>query len=192
MVPAIGPLLNQRFALFGHSLGSLVAFELACRLQNDYGCSLAHLFVSGHQAPQLPYSRPPIHALPETEFVHEIKLLNGTPHEVLEHPDLMKLLLPLLRRDFRLVETYQHSARPPLRCPITAFGGTQDREANVEELELWRANTVAPFRLTMFPGDHFFIHSAQDLVLVEIEQALRGQVRHATELRDGRACRSSQ
>lgn len=108
------------FAFFGHSLGALLSFELARYLRRQYGLSPAHLFVSGHRAPQLPNDEPPIHALPEPELLVELRRFNGTPEEVLNHEELRQLILPILRADFAIYETYVYEEDDPLDCPISA------------------------------------------------------------------------
>jgi medium-chain acyl-[acyl-carrier-protein] hydrolase len=172
IAPSLLPYLNQPFAFFGHSMGALVGFELARLLRRAYGCSPSHLFVSGRRAPQVPDSDPPIHTLPNSEFLQELRRLNGTPEAVLQNDELMQLLLPTLRADFAVLETYVYTPKPPLDCPITAFGGLQDPEVCCEVLEAWREQTRAAFSLHMFPGDHFFLHTAQSLLLQSLNQTL--------------------
>ncbi|MBD1806821.1 thioesterase [Microcoleus sp. FACHB-SPT15] len=169
---ALRPYLDKPFAFFGHSLGGLVSFELAQQLGRHYGLSPVHLFVSGCRAPQIPTPRPPIHALPESAFMDELRRLNGTPETVLENAELMQLLLPVLRADFALLETYVYAPKPPLDCPISAFGGLQDREVSCDELEAWGEQTNAAFSLQMLPGDHFFLHSARSLLLQSLSTKL--------------------
>ncbi|MEC4818144.1 MAG: thioesterase II family protein [Scytonema sp. PMC 1069.18] len=164
---ALLPYLDKPFAFFGHSMGTLVSFELTRLLRQQNEISPVHLFVSGRRAPQIPDPKPPIHALPEPEFIEELRRLNGTPEAVLENAELMQLLLPILRADFTVLETYVYTHQPPLDCPITVFGGLQDQEANPDELEAWREHTSASFSLHMFPGDHFFINSDR-LLLMEV------------------------
>ena len=166
------PYLDKPFAFFGHSMGGLVSFELTRLLRTEYGVSPVHLFVSGHRAPQVPDPDPPIHTLPESEFLQELRRFNGTPEAVLKNAELMQLLLPTLRADFAVIETYAYTPETPLDCPITAFGGLQDREASCNELEAWREQTNASFVLKMFPGDHFFLHSAGSLLLQDLHQKL--------------------
>ncbi len=166
------PYLDKPFAFFGHSMGGLVSFELTRLLRREYRVSPVHLFVSGYRAPQVPDPDPPIHALPESEFLRELRRFNGTPEAVLENAELMQLLLPTLRADFAVIETYAYTPETPLDCPITAFGGLQDREASCDELEAWREQTNASFVLKMFPGDHFFLHSAGSLLLQDLYQKL--------------------
>jgi len=173
---ALLPHLDKPFAFFGHSMGGLVSFEVARLLRKKYGLNPVHLFVSGYRAPQVPDPDPPIHALPEPEFLEELRRLNGTPEAVLENAELMQLLLPALRADFAVIETYAYIPESPLDCPITAFGGLQDREVSCDHLEAWREQTHAAFSLQMLPGDHFFLHSAQPLLLQSLSQELYGQI----------------
>ena len=169
---ALHPFLDKPFTFFGHSMGGLICFELARLLRKKYSLNPIHLFVSAHRAPQLPDPDPPIYNLPDSEFLEELRDLEGTPQEVLENAELMQLLLPTLRADFTVVDTYTYTAEPPLDCPITAFGGLQDREVNYEELEAWRSQTIAGFSLHMLRGNHFFIHSAQSELLKYLFQSL--------------------
>jgi medium-chain acyl-[acyl-carrier-protein] hydrolase len=152
------PELDIPFAFFGHSLGALISFELARRLQRN-GVSPVHLFVSSYRAPIIAKRKAPMHLLPDAEFVERLREYNGTPDAVLQNNELMKLLLPTLRADFALHETYVYSAGVPLTCPISAFGGLEDLEVKINDLELWRDQTIDSFRLQMFQGDHFYIHN---------------------------------
>ena len=156
---------GRPFALFGHSMGSLIAYELARALARQGRPGPAHLFVSAHRAPQQPPPEDPIHGLPEPEFRDRLRRLNGTPEEVLEHPELMELLGPLLRADFALNENYRHGDGRPLACPVTAFGGAGDPDVSPEDLRRWAERTTGPFRLHLFPGDHFFLHHGPGLAL---------------------------
>lgn len=161
LAEVLRPQLGSPFALFGHSMGSLICFELVRELRRRCGVEPVHLFVSGFGAPHLPDPDPPIHLLPEDEFLQEVRRFNGTPEEVLQHPELMALLLPVLRADLTLVETYTYTAAAPLSCPISVFGGTNDPEISASELAQWEQHTTGAFRLRMLPGDHFFLHAAR-------------------------------
>jgi medium-chain acyl-[acyl-carrier-protein] hydrolase len=171
----IKPYLDKPFAFFGHSMGGMIAFELARRLRSSNGVEPEHLFISGRRAPQLPYKEPPTYNLPDKEFLAELVRLNGTPREVLEHEELMLLMLPLLRADFTVCQTYRYAPGPPLGHPITVFGGLQDHETGREKLEGWREQTRAAFRLWMLPGDHFFVKTAQAEILQIMEPTLNAQ-----------------
>jgi medium-chain acyl-[acyl-carrier-protein] hydrolase len=151
--------LDKPFCLFGHSMGAAVAFETACLLE-EQGHHVEHLFVGGRRAPQVSDPDAPTWQLPESEFIAELKRLNGTPAEVLEHAELMQLLLPLLRADFELSETYQYQPVKPLSCGITVFAGEGD-DITVADQQAWCEQTEAAFNLHWLPGDHFFLHSCE-------------------------------
>ena len=172
LAPAFQPFLDKPFALFGHSLGAVVAFELARRLRRDHDVSPHHLIVSGHTAPQIPDRRQPIHSLPDDEFVAEMRKLNGTPDEILQHEELLHLLLPILRADFALSETYVYEPGERLTMPMAAFGGLNDPFITREELDAWRVHTTATFQLRMFPGDHFFLNSHRSVLLHALAREL--------------------
>jgi medium-chain acyl-[acyl-carrier-protein] hydrolase len=113
-----------------------------------------------------------MHTLPEEEFVANLRRLNGTPRELFEHDELMEIVLPLLRADFAVYETYVYSSEPPLDCPISTFGGLQDRNVSHSDLEAWRDQTSVAVSPRMFPGDHFFLHTTQPLLLRALSQEL--------------------
>ena len=165
LAKGLRPQLDKPFAFFGHSLGALLSFELAKEIRRESGLLPLHLFVSARVAPQTNCPGAPIHALPEPAFLKEIRRLNGTPREVFNVPELLELIIPVLRADFALNETYSYLPDPLLECPITAFGGLQDDSTTPEGLEAWRYQTKYAFALRMLPGDHFFINSARPLLL---------------------------
>lgn len=167
---------DRPFAFFGHSMGAIIAFELARALEKEVQSRLLHLFVSGRQAPQFPDVELPSYNLPEPQFIEKLRLLNGTPREVFDQPELMQIMIPVLRADFELVQTYRFSPSLPLGCPITAFGGLEDTDVTEESLRGWREHTTASFRSRMFEGDHFFLQTAQPALLralsIELHQLL--------------------
>lgn len=166
------PLTGQRLALFGHSLGALVAFELARSLDAAGGPTVEHLFVSSCRAPQLPGGRAPVHTLPDAALRDHLRALGGTPPEVLAHAELMALLLPAVRADYAVYETYTHTPGPPLTCPLTALGGAQDANAGGEALLGWEAHTTGRFHLRLWPGGHFYLHTDPAPVLATLAAAL--------------------
>ncbi len=166
------PLLDRPFAVFGHSMGALVGYEVIHWLQRERGLEPVRLLASARRAPQLPPDPDDDYKLPDPELIERLREINGTPAEVLDHPELMELMLPLLRADFELNDTYEPTARPALACPVTAFGGLEDDEISRGELEAWRGVTNGPFRLRMFPGDHFYLNQHQNRLIQAVAEDL--------------------
>jgi medium-chain acyl-[acyl-carrier-protein] hydrolase len=163
---AIQPLVDRPFAFFGHSLGGLIAFELAREFQQQNSTPPELLFVSGCGAPHLGNPNPAIHAFSDSEFEESLRQLNGTPAELLDHPDVMQVLLPILRADFEAMERYQYDpGASRLPVPIVALAGLNDPRVTREQTDGWELHTDAGFRAYYFPGDHFFLHSCQGAVI---------------------------
>ncbi|BFU90198.1 MAG: hypothetical protein NTAFB01_13850 [Nitrospira sp.] len=175
---ALEPYLDRPFAFFGHSIGALVSFELARELRRVRGIEPSHLFVSGCPAPHLQDSER-ICDLPDDEFLERVCRFNGTPPEVLNHPELMQLMTPALRADFLLRDRYAHREELPLSCPITAFGGMSDTHVDGLMLRAWRRHTHERFQLWLFQGDHFFLRSAQRPLLETLSTMLSQRERTA-------------
>ena len=154
---AIAPYLDKPFALFGHSMGALIAFELARHLRGEYSAQPVHLFVSGRPSPQT---------------MSESFDLDQVDTESLEDPELMELMLPILRADLALCESYSFTPQPPFRFPITAFGGLADYGVPRHCLEEWREHTTGSFVLRLFPGDHFFLDTCRLPLLEAISKEL--------------------
>ena len=171
-LPHMIPLLDKPFALFGHSMGAIVAFEVARALRRQGGLNPTHLFVSGRSAPQVPHKEPYTYNLPDDEFTEELRRLNGTPPEVLEHAELMQLMLGIIRADFALTQTYVYTQEPPLTCPISVFGGLDDTDVEREDLAPWCKETTSGCSVRIFAGDHFFIHACEPTVLRTIREEL--------------------
>lgn len=182
----LSPYLDKPFAFFGHSMGALISFELARQLRREQRQLPAHLFVSGHSAPQVKDAEPRTFDLPQAQFIEELSNLNGTPREVFEQPELMNMLIPLLRADFAVSQAYEYVGERPLDCPLSAFGGLQDVFVPREQLTAWRTQTTTAFNLLMFPGDHFFLQTAQASLLqaisLELERLLIRTKAHSESL----------
>jgi medium-chain acyl-[acyl-carrier-protein] hydrolase len=168
VVAAMRPLLDRRFALFGHSLGSLVAFEVSRKLAAAGGPEPQHLVVSGMGAPHVVAGRSSIHELPDDEFIEAVRALDGIPAEVLASEALVECFLEVLRADFRLAGAYQCARTVPLRHPITAFGGVDDQSCRREDLEAWQQHTEAQCVVRWLPGGHFFIREHEPLVAASL------------------------
>lgn len=160
----MGEYLDRPSVFFGHSMGALVSFELARLLRRNRKRQPVHLFVSGCVAPQWNGTKP-IYDLAEPELIEELRRMNGTPQEVLDHAELMELMLPIIRDDLSVCQTYEYSPEPPLSCDITAFGGLQDPGVSEAAVNAWREQTMGNFANEMIEGDHFFIHNAVPQVL---------------------------
>jgi len=173
LAEALLPLLDKPFALFGHSLGSLVSFELARQLRAKHQARPVRLIVAAGPAPQIPHLGLPIHNLPEEDLSAELRRLNGMPPELLDDRELMGIVLPSLRADFALYENYRYSPAPPLNCPISTYGGLSDQKVKPGDLEAWRDQTSVSFSIRMFDGDHFFLKTTQSLLLRALSQELR-------------------
>lgn len=163
----VGPLLDglarhlvAPFAFFGHSMGALIAFELVRGLR-DRGVAPVHLFASGCRAPDLPSRTPDRHRLPDREFLAAVGELGGIPPELQAEADFLDMMLPVLRSDCRLVETYACGRQAPLSCPVSAFGGLRDKDVPPVDVQAWSRHTSGHFRAHLLPGDHFFVNSAR-------------------------------
>jgi surfactin synthase thioesterase subunit len=165
LTEAVRPHLEGPFAFFGHSLGAYVALEVARALRREGAPLPLHLFVSASPAPEALVIERPIHALPDRELREELRRYQGTPEEILRNDELMALLLPVVRADFAIYESYRAAAEPPLDVPISAFVGLDDDRAPREQMEGWRAHSSREFSLRVFPGHHFFIHDERPRVL---------------------------
>jgi len=166
---AILPYLTMPFVFFGHSLGALVSFEVARRLRRAGQPMPLRMFASAHRAPHLPHPHPLLHGLPDKDFIDQIRRqYGGIPQPVLDNPDLVELMLPCLRADFTVFETYRYTEQAPLGCPITAFGGVRDRRITEREIGDWRQQTTGGFRHEMFDGDHFFLQGRRDDLIASI------------------------
>jgi surfactin synthase thioesterase subunit len=172
LVNALDALLDRPFAIFGHSMGGLVAFELARALRARGKPQPAHLFISATGAPGAPSTLPLLATARDADVKKELRALNGTPRELLDNDELMALMLPVVRADFSVLETYEYREEPPLAVPITVFGGASDRVVPPSALSGWRRQSMKGSRLHLFPGDHFFLNSIPTDVVGAIARAL--------------------
>jgi surfactin synthase thioesterase subunit len=163
------PLLDRPFAFYGHSLGATVAFECARRVRRNLRLEPVHMFIGASQAPQLAWTHSLMRSLPEDQFLGEMaKRYGALPAEVMTEREMRALVVPILRADITMIETYVHLPEPPLSSDITVFGGLKDHMVKRSELESWRDQTSGRFRLQMFDGNHLFLKSHKDQLLLSI------------------------
>lgn len=170
---ALRPYLDLPFALFGHSMGAVVSYELARRLDVEPH----RLFVSARRAPHLPERMPAIAHLPGPEFVAAVQhRYAGIPQAVLESPDLLELLLFRLRADFEVLERYEYRRGAPLACAISVFGGLQDTTVSEADLAGWNEHSRSQVRTRMLSGPHLFLHEQRQAILAAIADDLGSHV----------------
>ncbi|MFJ9648681.1 thioesterase II family protein [Streptomyces sp. NPDC004244] len=167
---ALGPWTDRPYALFGHSMGAVLGFEVARRMEAA-GSGPTELFVSGRGAPSVDRADE-WHPETDEEVVAEIRKLDGTVDALLDDEETLRMILPALRADYRAVRGYHYRPGPALDCPVTAFTGDRDPHALVEEVRAWENHTRSGFGLRVLPGGHFFLVDQQAEVLRTVEDRL--------------------
>ena len=166
LADAIRTRVDRPFAFFGHSMGALLAFEVARHLQKTAFPGPVHLFASARRAPHRLDGRPQIHHLPDREFLEALrKRWQGIPAAVLHEPELLQLVMSGLRADMAVIETYTYIHGESLTCPISVYAGEDDSDIERDDLLAWRELSSGVFRLRMFPGNHFFIRNQYQRVI---------------------------
>jgi medium-chain acyl-[acyl-carrier-protein] hydrolase len=168
----IAQLTGLPFAMFGHSLGGLLSFEVARLLCSNFGLSPVHLFLSVSRAPHAEKRLPPLHLLPDEEFTREIIQYGLLPQAVFEHPDLKAFLLSLFRADLAAYYNYCAPQGPPVDFPITVIRGALDRWMLASDVDCWRSQTQGDFSIKELPGGHHLAAETEPLLLQIISDAL--------------------
>ncbi|MGZ4853648.1 MAG: thioesterase II family protein [Candidatus Angelobacter sp.] len=165
------PFFDIPYVFFGYSMGALIAFELARALRRKSLPGPSQLFLAARRSPRMA-DRSSTTALTDREFIEELKNIGGTPKEILRIPELLELMLPTLRADFSLCESYEYSPAAPLECPLSIFGGKEDADVSNEALAAWAAETGSSCNVKLFDGGHFFIHGCRDALLQSVLEHL--------------------
>lgn len=165
--------LNGPYAFYGHSVGALVCFEVAHALSIRRWREPEVLFVSAFRAPQMPSRRKPVYNLDDDALLDHVVRLGGVPPSILAEPDLLKAVMPILRADLAVSETYGFSARTKLDCPIHVFGGDGDPIVLPDEYGPWAELTDGNCEVTLFRGGHFFQEISQFHVFEAMDKGIR-------------------
>lgn len=171
---ALLPWQDRSLALFGHSMGSVVAYETALRLEWDPSREDPMVLIaSGRTAPSVRRDRG-VHRKSDAGIVAEMAELSGTDPALFADEEMLAIVIPPVRSDFRAIETYQCAPGTRLRCPITAYGGDTDPHVSRDDLGLWGAHTASVFATRIFPGGHFYLQPSQTEVVAAVRQDLHG------------------
>jgi surfactin synthase thioesterase subunit len=153
---AVRPLADRSLAFFGHSMGAILAYEVAVRLEDAGAAPLARLYVSGRRAPSC-QRQESMHQQTDQALIAELKHLSGTSSDLLADPEALAMILPAIKSDYRAIETYRPSGTRPLRAPVTAVIGGEDSRVTVDEANAWHRHSTASFDLRVLPGGHFYL-----------------------------------
>lgn len=171
---ALAPFATKPIALFGHSFGAVLAWELALWLAQRRPRDLAHLFVSGRRGPdQTPPATSPLATLPDEQFLETLDRRYGTFGVAsIRHPEILELVLPALRADVTLLENHNRKSAPPIACPLTGYLGLADPSATAVDLDGWRRESLGTFRSRLFEGGHFYLTDRREDVVADVARSL--------------------
>ena len=171
LLPELTTLLDKPLALFGHSMGGVFAFECARAMRAQHNTDALHLFISGARAVHLPFEDQRLYDLPDADLAARLGLLEGTPRELLDNPDILKMILPIMRNDMEVAGNYRYVPQAPLNCKLTALCGETDPIVSMEDAAGWQLQTTQKFVLKYFQGGHFFLNSSFDQVIQQIAES---------------------
>ncbi len=172
---AVRPLAGRPLAFFGHSMGAILAYEVAVRLEAVGVDPLTRLYVSGRRAPSCRREES-LHRQGDQALIAELAQLSGTSSGLLTDPEALAMILPAIKSDYQAIGTYRPSDARPLRAPVTAIVGAEDSRVTVEEADAWRRHSGSSFNLRVLPGGHFYLidHSRDVIRLIAEDLALHG------------------
>lgn len=149
---------DDEYVIFGHSMGSLLSYELYHKISESGLKMPRHLFLSGYKAPSCPKDEAITHTLPDRDFVKKIMDFGGTPEELIKNNELFQLFLPIIRNDFKIIELYNHKSRQnKIECDVSILYGNQD-SIKLEDISDWKNHVGNGFKIYNFNGNHFFIN----------------------------------
>ncbi|HLO89367.1 MAG TPA: SDR family NAD(P)-dependent oxidoreductase [Nostocaceae cyanobacterium] len=172
LAQVLHPYLDRPFAFYGHSMGALISFELARQLRRQHGLIPVHLFAAAYYAPHSISPFQKISDMKESELISSLPRLLDAPESLLKNTEFIEALLPTVKADLQIVGKHVYSEEQPLDCPISAFGGLQDKEVSYDDLSVWDKHTQRKFNLQMFLGKHLFLLSDREMVSQSIIQEL--------------------
>jgi pyochelin biosynthetic protein PchC len=176
---ALSTWTDRPLAFFGHSMGAILAFEVARRQQLRTGTAPQWLFLSGRRAPSR-HRDDKVHLRDDAGLLAEIRMMGGTDPRVFDDPEIVSAILPMTRADLKAVETHVYTPGPALDCPVTALVGDRDPKTTVDEAAAWAGQAAGEFELRVFPGGHFYLDEHRSDVATTISVALNGRPRHNT------------
>ncbi len=173
MTPSIASSITEPYALFGHSMGGLIAYELARKLQNEHNKTPKLLFVSACRSPDRFQQTQSLHRLPTEEMIESlIRDFNENGESTPAEREMMRAMADTLRADLQLLETYRHQGPAQLDCPIIGLAGSEDHKVTASDVNGWRSFTRAAFSLRTIPGHHFFLRQQEQSILQLIASKL--------------------
>lgn len=175
-VEELKQIINKPFVLFGHSMGSVLAFEIAKTLESET-ITPELVILSGRPPPRFGLKMNPISHLGDKELIAELHKLEGTDTRILENDELMELLLPIIRADFRISEAYKSSASLKINSPMIAIGSEEDPWLNVAEFSEWKDYSNSTTKIHFFPGGHFYLREHIDLLTAFLNTEILAQIR---------------
>lgn len=153
-------IINNEYAIYGHSMGSLLSYELYYEIEKMGIKKPKHIFFSGYRAPSIIKQKENIYTLPDYDFMKKVMELGGTPEELMKNQELLEIFIPIIRSDFKILENYKYKEREnKIECNVSVLNGKQDTAIKFDEILEWKNHVSKGFKVYNFEGNHFFINS---------------------------------